>query len=62
MKTKLYNLSELTFQYQQEFKRILRSAKKNGMDGVYKDYKKIKEVCVELSIDVDGLENEILDE
>lgn len=61
MKTQFKNLETLTFDYQQEFKRILRSARKSGMDLVYKDYKKIREVCVELHIDVDEIEKEILE-
>ena len=51
------NLKQLTIEYSKAFNTICKKIEKHGMDGYFEKYCEIKEVCFELSIDVQEIEN-----
>ena len=51
------NLKQLTADYTKSFNTICKKIEKYGMDDYFDKYCEIKEVCLELSIDVQEIEN-----
>tara|TARA_R110001599_G_scaffold37474_1_gene116232 strand:- start:172 stop:345 length:174 start_codon:yes stop_codon:yes gene_type:complete len=51
------NLKQLTADYTKSFNTICKKIEKYGMDDYFDKYCEIKEVCFELSIDVQEIEN-----
>ena len=54
------NLTQLTEQYKKAFILLIKKVQKYGMDDFYTKYTELKEVCNELSIDTDGIEEKYL--
>lgn len=50
------NLKQLTSEYSKAFSTICKKIEKYGMDDYFDKYCEIKEVCFELSIDVQEIE------
>ena len=54
------NLKQLTTDYTKAFNTICKKIEKYGMDDYFDKYREIKEVCFELSIDVQEIENKFM--
>ena len=54
--TPMKNLKDLTKQYGNKFHKLCKLAWKNGMDDYFYEWRDVREVCVELSIDVVEIE------
>lgn len=50
------NLKDLTKQYENKFHKLCKLAWKNGMDDHFHEWRDVREVCWELSVDVVGIE------